>query len=175
MPPRTNSKAAAAKERKAGAEADKKAQQAAADEAREAAEWSKGSKGKGKGEDKAEKAAAAAAKKAETARLLAEEEASMKTAKPAAPKAGGKKSAPAKPTGIPSFDDGFADLKSKAPKEVEEYSATGIDDALDALNIATASTDKASLGARAAIGVDAHPERRFKAAFEARCFLGRCR
>ena len=35
------------------------------------------------------------------------------------------------------------------------------------MDIANEKTDKASLGAKAAKGVDAHPERRFKAAFEA--------
>ncbi|KNZ56579.1 hypothetical protein VP01_2371g1 [Puccinia sorghi] len=48
---------------------------------------------------------------------------------------------------------------------VPEFSARNI--ALDLLDIANEKTDKASLGAKAAKGVDAHPERRFKAAFEA--------
>jgi hypothetical protein len=38
---------------------------------------------------------------------------------------------------------------------------------LDLLDIANEKSDKATLGAKAAKGVDAHPERRFKAAFEA--------
>lgn len=35
------------------------------------------------------------------------------------------------------------------------------------MTLATEKTDKASVGARAGVGVDTHPERRFKAAFEA--------
>ncbi|KEI36972.1 uncharacterized protein L969DRAFT_53935, partial [Mixia osmundae IAM 14324] len=40
------------------------------------------------------------------------------------------------------------------------------DDALDLLSIVSDKNDKASLGQKAATGVDTHPERRFKAAFE---------
>ncbi|SCZ90302.1 BZ3500_MvSof-1268-A1-R1_Chr9g10783 [Microbotryum saponariae] len=140
----------------------KKAEDAKAAAAEEA-EWSKGAKGKGKGEDKAAAAAAAKARKEEAARLLAEEEASIKTAKAAAPKAGAKKAgAGAKPsasTKIPSFSDGV--------EEPTSFSATGIDDALDMLSLVTERTDKAYVGAQASSKVDSHPERRYKAAFEA--------
>jgi hypothetical protein len=78
------------------------------------------SKGKGKGEDKVAAAAAAKQRKEEAARLLAEEEASIKTVK-AAPKAGAKKAA-AKPAPaaakIPSFADGL--------DEPTSFSASGI-------------------------------------------------
>ncbi|PCH38567.1 DUF1014-domain-containing protein, partial [Wolfiporia cocos MD-104 SS10] len=46
------------------------------------------------------------------------------------------------------------------------YAATGIDNALDLLEVVTAKMDKASVGQQAA-GLEKHPERRFKAAFEA--------
>ncbi|KAI0034980.1 hypothetical protein K488DRAFT_44257, partial [Vararia minispora EC-137] len=46
------------------------------------------------------------------------------------------------------------------------YAATGIDNALDLLEVVTAKMDKASVGTQAA-GIERHPERRFKAAFEA--------
>lgn len=45
-------------------------------------------------------------------------------------------------------------------------SASNIDDALDALSIANEKTDTASQGSKAA-QLERHPERRFKAAFEA--------
>ncbi|KDQ18680.1 hypothetical protein BOTBODRAFT_103986 [Botryobasidium botryosum FD-172 SS1] len=48
----------------------------------------------------------------------------------------------------------------------ESFSATGIDDALELLSIVGAKTDKASVG-QAAAGIEQHPERRYKAAFEA--------
>ncbi|KAG0150289.1 hypothetical protein CROQUDRAFT_652465 [Cronartium quercuum f. sp. fusiforme G11] len=50
---------------------------------------------------------------------------------------------------------------------VPTYSARNIADALDLLDIVTEPVDKALLGTKAAQTVDAHPERRFKAAFEA--------
>ncbi|ETW85173.1 hypothetical protein HETIRDRAFT_43144, partial [Heterobasidion irregulare TC 32-1] len=49
---------------------------------------------------------------------------------------------------------------------IESYTATGIDNALDLLDVVTAKMDKASVGSKAA-GIERHPERRFKAAYEA--------
>ncbi|KAF8319444.1 DUF1014-domain-containing protein, partial [Clavulina sp. PMI_390] len=49
---------------------------------------------------------------------------------------------------------------------VETFTATGIDDALEMLEIVNAKADKASVGQDAS-KIEAHPERRFKAAFEA--------
>lgn len=43
------------------------------------------------------------------------------------------------------------------PKEIESYSATGIDNALDLLEVVNAKTDKASVGQQAA-GIEKHPE-----------------
>jgi hypothetical protein len=170
MPPKGgNAKAESGKAKKA-AHADKKAQdEAAAAEAREAASWADGSKGGGKKgkESAAEKKAEEAAKKAERERLLKEEEDSIpdggkKAAKKEAGGGGakGKKAAPA--TAQPKNDFGDGDLESG----VTSLSASNIDDALDALSIATEKTDKASQGSKAA-GLERHPERRFKAAFEA--------
>ncbi|TKA51011.1 hypothetical protein B0A53_05703 [Rhodotorula sp. CCFEE 5036] len=158
MPPRTNSKATAAKARKEEAADGKKAKAAAEAEAREAQEWSKGAKGKNPKEDKAAAAEAAKARKAERDRLLAEEEASLPAKVKAAPKAGAKKVPPKAPA-IPSFESGLSG-------EPSSFSASGIDDALDALSLATSKTDKASVGSQAA-KIETHPERRFKAAFEA--------
>ena len=44
-----------------------------------------------------------------------------------------------------------------APGEVESYAATGIDNALDLLEVVTAKMDKASVGQQAA-GLEKHPE-----------------
>ncbi|POY73938.1 hypothetical protein BMF94_2980 [Rhodotorula taiwanensis] len=159
MPPRANSKATAAKARKEEAADGKKAKAAAEQEEREAQEWSKGAKGKSAKEDKAAAAEAARAKKAERERLLAEEEASMPSKPKAAPKAGAKKAAPARAPAIPSFESGLSG-------EPSSFSASGIDDALDAMSLVTSKTDKASVGSQAA-KIETHPERRFKAAFEA--------
>jgi hypothetical protein len=43
------------------------------------------------------------------------------------------------------------------PKETESFSATGIDNALDLLEVVNAKTDKASVGQQAA-GIEKHPE-----------------
>lgn len=51
-------------------------------------------------------------------------------------------------------------------REIESYSATGLDNALDLMEVVTAKMDKASVGQQAA-GLEKHPERRFKAVYEA--------
>lgn len=56
-------------------------------------------------------------------------------------------------------------IEVASDEPVQELYATGIDSMLEALEIANQKSDKASLGQRAA-GIDAHPERRFKAALE---------
>lgn len=56
-------------------------------------------------------------------------------------------------------------IEVDSDEPVQELYATGIDSMLEALEIANQKSDKASLGQRAA-GIDAHPERRFKAALE---------
>ncbi|KAH9453147.1 hypothetical protein Pst134EB_017079 [Puccinia striiformis f. sp. tritici] len=145
-------KGAGAKAAKSAHEDQVKEQKQKELEDAEAAQWADGAKeSKASKKEKAEKAAAA---KAERERLLKEEEeqeakkSSAKATKPAASKSAKKPS-------------------STVPSVVPEFSARNIDDALDLLDIANEKTDKASLGAKAAKGVDAHPERRFKAAFEA--------
>ena len=47
--------------------------------------------------------------------------------------------------------------KNDVPKEVESFSATGIDNALDLLEVVTAKVDKASVGAQAS-KIEQHPE-----------------
>lgn len=78
------------------------------------------------------------------------------------PKAGAKKGKDPKPAGPgaiaaggpSSSDDGD---KEGFAKEIESYSATGIDNALELLDVVTAKMDKASIGQQAA-GIEKHPE-----------------
>ena len=93
----------------------------------------------------AEKAAEATRKKAEKAALLAEEEASL----PSKPKGAGAKKAEKKPAGR-GIDSALGSLDKPSA-----LNATGIDNALDALDITADNSDK----------LDRHPERRFKAAY----------
>ncbi|ORY55750.1 hypothetical protein BCR35DRAFT_310006 [Leucosporidium creatinivorum] len=158
MPP--NAKQVAGRARKAEAAEGKKNAEKAVKAKEEDAEWAKGAKGKDKGADKAAAAEEARRKKAERERLLAEEESSMPSKPKANPKAGAKKAAPVKSTPkIPSFESGFSD-------DPQSFSASGIDDALDMLNLVGSRSDKAAIGSQAA-KIETHPERRYKAAFEA--------
>jgi len=189
-PKNSNSKKEQGRARKAESEDKKKAAVTVEKEKKEVEEWSKGSKPTNKTkEEKEAKKAADAARKAENAKLIAEEEEGIAMKKPVqkAPKgASSKKSitpasrhaglgplAAAKALVSPdplytSFSKG-KEKESETPEEKEEaesLSATGLDDALDMMTLVTAKTDKASVGQQAA-KLEAHPERRFKAAFEA--------
>ncbi|KAH9977040.1 hypothetical protein BGW80DRAFT_1456404 [Lactifluus volemus] len=97
--------------------------------------------------------------------LVAEEEASVQKKK-SGPKAGGKKATKAenKPAGPGALAAG--DGLAASTGTDRELSATGLDNALDLLAVVNAKTDKASVGNQAA-GIERHPERRFKAAFNA--------
>ncbi|KAL9714677.1 hypothetical protein Ac2012v2_001336 [Leucoagaricus gongylophorus] len=124
--------------------------------------------GKATKEAKEEKRRADLARKAESARLLAEEEATAPSKVKTAPKAGQKKKAePARPAGPGAIaaGGGLADSSNRHQGEQESYSATGIDSALELLDVVTAKMDKASLGQQAA-GLERHPEVR-AAVFEA--------
>lgn len=166
-----NAKKESGRAKKAENEA-KKQDAAAADKAKKEAEkWEDGAKGNKAKEEKEAKRLAELARKAENARLLAEEEAAPAKAKPAP-----KKKKDVKPAGPGAIAAGGgsseavpateANSKDEPPKEIESYAATGIDNALDLLEVVTAKMDKASVGQQAA-GIERHPERRFKAAFEA--------
>jgi len=172
MAPKTvNTKKEAGRAKKAENEAKKQAAVASQKERVEAESWvdqdSKG--GKAAKLAKEEKRKADLARKAENAKLLAEEEASAVPKVKAAPKAGAKKSTP-KPAGPGAIaaggDLGTAEDKAAPQPEVESYAATGIDNAIDLLEVVNAKADKASVGQQAA-NIERHPERRFKAAFEA--------
>jgi hypothetical protein len=100
--------------------------------------------------------------------LLAEEEATS-TPKKATPKAGSKK-AKSKPAGPGAIAAGDAPEVAPAEstqsssknggetEEIESFAATGIDNALDLIDVVTAKMDKASVGNQAAATVEKHPE-----------------
>ncbi|KAI0927855.1 hypothetical protein AcW2_004041 [Taiwanofungus camphoratus] len=144
-------------------------------ERREAEKWQDGAKSSKSKEEKEEKRQAEIARKAEAARLLAEEEASLPAKPKTAPKAAAKKAAAknVKSAGPGAIAAGGLDViaggekaKDEKPEDPETFAATGIDNALDLLEVVTAKMDKASVGQQAA-GLERHPERRFKAALEA--------
>ncbi|KAH7383276.1 hypothetical protein BKA66DRAFT_417941 [Pyrenochaeta sp. MPI-SDFR-AT-0127] len=140
------SKKAQGQARKADAAASKQAAKDQQAEAAESAKWDKGAKSNAKAEAAAEKAAEAARKKAEKEALLREEEASL----PSKPKGKAPK-AEKKPRG--GIDSALGSFDSKPGA----LNASGIDNALDALDITGNNQDK----------LDRHPERRFKAAYAA--------
>jgi len=186
MPPnKTNSKKESGRAKKAENEAKKADAKSQEKERQEAAKWAEDAKGKSAKDLKEEKRREELAKKAERERLLAEEESSLPAKPKAAPKAGAKKKVAPKPAGPgaiaagggiagdtgkkASSADGLDDGGGKSrdfPEEVESFSATGVDAALELLEVVNAKKDKASVGTQAA-NLEKHPERRFKATFEA--------
>lgn len=135
-------------------------------ERKEAEKWQDGSKLAKS--DKEEKRKADLARKAENARLLAEEEAAAPPKAKAVPKAASAKKTtktvkPAGPGaiaaggGLAAVDTGKDAARPEKPEEPESFEATGIDNALDLLEIVTAKMDKASIGTQAA-GIERHPE-----------------
>ncbi len=108
---------------------------------------------------KEEKRKADLARKAENAKLLAEEEANVAPKVKTAPKAA-KKSTP-KPAGPGAIAAGgglgTAEDKAAPQAEAESYAATGIDNAIDLLEVVNAKADKASVGQQAA-SIERHPE-----------------
>ncbi|KAM5542791.1 hypothetical protein V8D89_003752 [Ganoderma adspersum] len=162
-----NAKKESGRAKKAENEA-KKANAAEADkERKEADQWSQGSKANKKQDDKEERRRAELARKAENARLLAEEETSAPAKVKAAPKAGAAKKATPKKDARPAGPGAIAAggglgavsvaAEVEAPKEPESFSATGIDNAIDLLEVVNAKMDKASVGTRAA-DIERHPE-----------------
>lgn len=138
-----NSKKAAGQARKAEAAAGKQAVKQKQVEEEEAKEWSKGAKSNAKAEAAAAKAAEAARKKAEKEALLKEEEASLPSKSKGNAKTAQKKTNRGIDAALGSFGGPTA------------LNASGIDNALDALDLTADAKDK----------VDRHPERRFKAAY----------
>jgi hypothetical protein len=97
--------------------------------------------------------AAAAAKKEEAARKKAEKDALLKEEEASLPSKPGKKPPVKKARGLDLSGLDGPDSKST----LSALNATGIDDALDALALTKGDKDK----------IDRHPERRFKAAYNA--------
>lgn len=140
-----NSKKAAGNARKADNAAKKNAAAEAQREQVEDDKWQKGSKDTSKKEAEAAKKAEAARKKAEKDALAKEEEASLNArAEPKKSKTAVKKS---RGLDLSQLDD---DGKLGA------LSASGIDNALDALSLTAGGDDSK---------IDQHPERRFAAAY----------
>jgi len=172
-----NLKKESGRAKKAENEANKRAAAAEAKERAEAVKWVEGEKPTKAKDEREVKRKAELARKAANQKLLAEEEASA-SAKKASPKPGAKKagSKPAGPGAIAA--DGQVALAPAAsaessskdggsePQALESFSATGIDNALDLAEVITAKMDKASIGNQAAT-IEKHPERRFKAAYNA--------
>ncbi|KAK4463691.1 hypothetical protein QBC42DRAFT_337380 [Cladorrhinum samala] len=145
-----DSKKAAGQARKAETAAKKAAAADAQREAEEAEKWEKGAKSNAKKESEAQKKAEAAKKKAEREALLAEEEKNTPgRSNPKNTKTAVKKS---KGLDLSQLDDDHSGSKG-----LPSLSATGIDNALDALSLAGPSDTK----------IDRHPERRVKAALAA--------
>jgi hypothetical protein len=164
MPKKVNSKAVAANERKAAHQASVDAAKSAQKEAAEAAEWSKGAKGKAKKDEEAEKKAAARARKEAAAAALEEEEKSIKSAKPAKapPARGSAKQAAKKQDRLEgSFN---ADAKATGAG-LEHFVASNLDDAIDLLESANTPVSLSTGAAKDVL--DKHPERRAKAAYAA--------
>lgn len=153
-----NPKAVAGRARKAEAAERKAAEAAAVKEAEEEAKWQQGARGKSAADVRNEKAAEKARKKAELDRLKEEDDANTpgKTSSGKGGKSGGGKGGKGANRG--DLDD--------LDMQIAALNATSLDDALDAMELVNAKSDKASRGA-AASQIEKHPERRFKAAFEA--------
>lgn len=154
-----NSKADAAREKKASAAAQKQAKADAEKSRAEDADWAKGSKQNSKKAAEDEKKRQAQARKNEAAALLAAEEKELAKFKPKAPVKGEAKKAEKIAQKVENFTKSLK-------QDVEEFSASNIDDALDLLTLDTPSTASASNGGDK---IDRHPERRAKAAYNAYC------
>jgi Coiled-coil domain-containing protein 124 /Oxs1 len=152
----STSKKAQGQARKAEAAAEKQRAKDRAAEAAEADTWKKGSKDSSKAEAARAKQEEAARKKAEKAALLAAEEASL----PAKAKgtSGAKKAEKKNAGGTPrrgTLDLDQLDGEATTSKKGTALHASGIENALDALDITSSNNEQ----------VERHPERRFKAAY----------
>lgn len=154
-PAAENSKKAAGNAKKAASAAARQAVQDGKRAAAEDQEWAKGTKSSAKKEAEAEKKAEAARKKIEKEALLKAEMETLKSAKPSATK---DKSAKKAPTPLPSkgIDAALSGIGGEDSKVLPTLVASGIDDALDALDLTS------GVGGRE---IDRHPEKRVKAAY----------
>ncbi|KAJ9105108.1 hypothetical protein QFC20_004395 [Naganishia adeliensis] len=183
MPPsKGNAKKEAGKARKDDKKNAEKEKVEKVKAAKEDEEWAAGAKDSSKKEAARAKAEEAERKKREKEALLKAEEESLPSKPKATVKKAGtgaaKKKEPIRPAGPGALaaGGGLASVPldeaktsgKNTPEEVEavHLAATGIDQMLEALELVNARTDKDALGAKAGL-IEKHPERRFKAAFEA--------
>ncbi|KAI9882363.1 MAG: carnitine transporter [Watsoniomyces obsoletus] len=155
-----NTKKASGNARKAEAAAQRKADEDARKGAVDDEEWGKGAKSTAKKDAAEAKKAEAARKKAEKEALLAAEEKSMKAAKTGSAKSAAKKPRTSGGGGgtldLSQLDADDDDDNDSSSRKQTTLVASGIDNALDALSLATnTANDK----------IDRHPERRYKAAY----------
>ncbi|KAI8057282.1 hypothetical protein BDF22DRAFT_670559 [Syncephalis plumigaleata] len=154
-----NSKAAAGRERKAAQEAEKKSKKQAELERKEEEKWNQGAKKGGKKESEAEKRAARLAKKAELDALKQQEEKELSKIKQVSAAKNARLEEKRNERNLRKAEDLGKDLG----KEIPVFSASNLDDALEALEIADEKTARPG-GSGAP---DRHVERRLKAAYAA--------
>ncbi|KAJ2125808.1 hypothetical protein IW147_000579 [Coemansia sp. RSA 720] len=170
----TNTKVAAANDRKAQVKAEKDAKTRKAKEDKEAKEWQVGAEKTGKKDEQAAKRLEKLARKAEADKLLAAENKINASSKPSRPLT--KLAPKAKPVVAARGAEKKAAVKAQEQAEAEElnkpvqqFQARNIDDALslmEAVNDGATEAGQPASAKKSAL-IDRHPERRFKAALEA--------
>ncbi|KAF0360973.1 DUF1014-domain-containing protein [Gigaspora margarita] len=157
-----NTKVTAAKERKAAHQAEVTKVKQAEKERKAAEEWSIGSKDASKKESQKLKREAQLAKKNEAARLLQQEETELSKYKPVIKISGEEKKAVKRTQN--------QEKASAERREIPEFSASNIDDALDLMTVVTNPSAAVGNGpgqSGGALNIEKHPEKRFKAALAA--------
>ncbi|KAJ3019083.1 hypothetical protein HKX48_002389 [Thoreauomyces humboldtii] len=141
---------------KSAAEEEKKNKEKAAKEAQEGEKWSDGAKSNKKKEEEEKKKQELLQKKKEREEMLAAEEKELAAAKPVATRGAAKKA-----QGRTEKHEQFA---NDARFDVPEFGATGIDAALDLLELVDAPQGAAP---RPIDKMERHPEKRMKSAWAA--------
>ncbi|RHZ44565.1 hypothetical protein Glove_718g4 [Diversispora epigaea] len=161
-----NTKVTAAKERKNQHKIEIETKKKLDKEHKETEEWAIGAKDISKKEIQKQKKEAQLAKKMEAARILEQEEKELSKYKPIINVTGEEKKAMKRTQ--------KHEKVSIEKREIPEFSASNIDDALDLLSITTdpsamggSSNVTSTLNINNKVTVDRHPERRFKAALAA--------
>ncbi|KAJ1777503.1 hypothetical protein LPJ77_002803 [Coemansia sp. RSA 2523] len=166
----TNTKVAAANDRKALVKAEKDAKTRKAKEDKDAKDWQVGAEKTGKKDEQAAKRLEKLARKAEADKLLAAENKVNAASKPSRPVA---KLAPTVARGAEKKAAAKAQEQAVAEEQnrpVQQFQARNIDDALSLMEAVNESVPEAGQSASSAKKnalIDRHPERRFKAALEA--------
>ncbi|CAB4400252.1 DUF1014-domain-containing protein [Rhizophagus irregularis] len=151
-----NTKVTAAKEKKAVHQKEVNSKKQAEKERKESEEWSVGAKDTSKKEAQRLRKEAQLAKKNEAAKLLEQEEKELSKYKPVIKltKKSGEETKAIKKTQK-------VEQEATERREIPEFSASNIDDALDLLE------NNGGGAPTSASNIERHPERRFKAAFRA--------